>query len=223
MHRGAEPSLLQSMALQLADKVTNLHSVKWSYGQVSRNQSYLARNFYLAKQHPITTWSRCFTSSRLKEQDIYASFIALLSPHQGLKIEIYCTLIALFLVFEVCGYIHRFHVDLRVCLHGVGNPGLVGLVSFVSLWGHKTRETYPLDRGPPLHVNRVLNASCLPPQFCITIVTNFSWVLQLSQEKSKTMVMQNFGGRTRCIMVYGKIVNCIICVYYSTTLFRDFR
>ena len=47
MHRGAEPSLLQSLALQLADKVTNLHSVKWSYGQVSRNQSYLARNFIL--------------------------------------------------------------------------------------------------------------------------------------------------------------------------------
>ena len=37
--------------------------------------------------------------------------------------------------------------------------------------GRKTKETYPLDRGPPLHVNRVLNASSLPPQFCITIVS----------------------------------------------------
>ena len=34
-----------------------------------------------------------------------------------------------------------------------------------------------------------------PPQFCITVVSNFSWVLQLtSRKKSKTMVMQNFGG-----------------------------
>ena len=37
------------------------------------------------------------------------------------------------------------------------------------------------------------NASCLPPpKFCITIVSNFSWVLQSSQEKSKTMVIQFF-------------------------------
>ena len=33
-----------------------------------------------------------------------------------------------------------------------------------------------------------------PSKFCITIVSNSSWVLQSSQEKSKTMVMQNFGG-----------------------------
>ena len=33
-----------------------------------------------------------------------------------------------------------------------------------------------------------------PPKFCITIVSNFSWVLQSSQNQSKTMVVQNFGG-----------------------------
>ena len=33
-----------------------------------------------------------------------------------------------------------------------------------------------------------------PTKFCITIASNFSWVLQSSREKSKTMVMQNFGG-----------------------------
>ena len=143
MHRGAEPSLLQSMALQLADKVTNLHSVKWSYGQVSRNQSYLARNFILLSSILYQLGHACFDSSRLKEQDI-CSFIALLSSHQGLKIEIHCTLIALFLVFEVCGYIHHFHVDLRACLHGVGNPGLVGLVSFVfTLWGTQNKRNLP--------------------------------------------------------------------------------
>ena len=32
-----------------------------------------------------------------------------------------------------------------------------------------------------------------PPKFCITVVSNFSWVLQSSQEKSKTMVMQHLG------------------------------
>ena len=46
----------------------------------------------------------------------------------------------------------------RACLHGVGEPGLVGLVSFVfTLWGtQKKKKPAPLDRGPPLHVNRVL-------------------------------------------------------------------
>lgn len=33
-----------------------------------------------------------------------------------------------------------------------------------------------------------------PPKFCITDVSNFSWVLQWSQEKSKTMLMQNLEG-----------------------------
>ena len=40
------------------------------------------------------------------------------------------------------------------------------------------------------------NVSCLPPalQICKTIISNFFWVLQSSQEKSKRMVMQNFRG-----------------------------
>ena len=32
------------------------------------------------------------------------------------------------------------------------------------------------------------------PTFCIAIVFSFSWVLQSSQVKSKTAIMQNFGG-----------------------------
>ena len=40
----------------------------------------------------------------------------------------------------------------------------------------------------------------LPPKFCITSVFHFSWVLQSSQEKLKTILMQNFGGQIRCIM-----------------------
>ena len=47
-------------------------------------------------------------------------------------------------------------MTLRACLHGLGDPGLVGLVSFVfRLWGTQKKPT-PLDQGPPLHVNRVL-------------------------------------------------------------------
>ena len=43
----------------------------------------------------------------------------------------------------------------RACLHGVGDLGLVGLVSFVfTLW--RTQNKRNLDRGPPLHVDRVL-------------------------------------------------------------------
>ena len=33
------------------------------------------------------------------------------------------------------------------------------------------------------------------PKFCITIVSNFSWVLQSSQEKSKTMLCKILGGK----------------------------
>ena len=48
-----------------------------------------------------------------------------------------------------------------------------------------------------LHINN--NALCLPPKnlhnHCFQLY--FSWVLQSSQEKAKTKVMQNFGGWTR--------------------------
>ena len=44
---------------------------------------------------------------------------------------------------------------LSACLHGVGGARSSGLVSFVfTLWGTQKKPT-PLDRGPPLHVNRV--------------------------------------------------------------------
>ena len=41
---------------------------------------------------------------------------------------------------------------------------------------------------------------CFPPKFCTSFVFNFSWGLQSSQEKLMTMLMQNFGGQTRCII-----------------------
>ena len=51
---------------------------------------------------------------------------------------------------------------------------------------------------PLMHISH--NAPYLPPKFCIPFVFHFSWVLQLSQEKLKTMLMQNFGGQIRCIV-----------------------
>ena len=46
----------------------------------------------------------------------------------------------------------------RACLHGVGDPGLAGLVSFVfTLWGTQNKRNLPHQTGdPPLDVNRVL-------------------------------------------------------------------
>ena len=46
-----------------------------------------------------------------------------------------------------------------------------------------------------------------PPKFCISIVFNFSWDIQSSQEKLKIMLMQNFGGLTKCIMGNVEMVN----------------
>ena len=52
---------------------------------------------------------------------------------------------------------------------------------------------------------------CLPPpppscpKFYITFVSYFSWVLQPSLEKMKTILMQHFGGQIRCIM--GDVAN----------------
>ena len=49
------------------------------------------------------------------------------------------------------------------------------------------------------HLHICHNAPYLPPKFCITFVFHFSWVLQPSQEKLKTMLMQNFRGQKRCM------------------------
>ena len=61
------------------------------------------------------------------------------------------------------------------------------------------------------HLQISYNTPCLPPNFCITFVFHFSWVLQPSQEKLKTMFMQRFffverrgagagEGQARCIV-----------------------
>ena len=67
----------------------------------------------------------------------------------------------------------------------------------------KQSEYQQQESGQPirqflLHISR--NAPYLPHKFCITFVFHFSWVLQPSQEKLKTMIMQNLRGQIRCIM-----------------------
>lgn len=58
-----------------------------------------------------------------------------------------------------------------------------------------------------IHLNHSANNTTILPQFWITVVFNFSWEYCNTQEKFETIVMQNFWGWTRCIMVYVKIVN----------------
>ena len=53
-----------------------------------------------------------------------------------------------------------------------------------------------------------------PPKFCTTFVFHFSWVLQPSQEKLKTMLMQNFGGQIRCIM--GEVQVAYKALFFSS-------
>ena len=43
------------------------------------------------------------------------------------------------------------------------------------------------------------------PKFCISIVSSFSRDFQLSQGKTKTMLMQNFGRQTKSIIVFSKV------------------
>ena len=48
------------------------------------------------------------------------------------------------------------------------------------------------------------NSPCLPPKFCITILSNFSWVLQSSREKSKTMIMKIWGVKQAALWSFWK-------------------
>ena len=45
-----------------------------------------------------------------------------------------------------------------------------------------------------------------PPKFCTTIVFDISWDDSDTLEKLETMVMKNFRGQTRYIIIYKKMV-----------------
>ena len=76
--------------------------------------------------------------------------------------------------------------------------------SYLSRWKTRFAEARTCEVKRHFHIS--YNAPYFPPppppqkKFCITFVFHFSWVLQPSQEKLKTMLMQNLGGQRRCIM-----------------------
>ena len=48
------------------------------------------------------------------------------------------------LIFHSKGFALTPFLKVRACLHGVGDPGLVGLVSFVfTLWGTQNKRNLP--------------------------------------------------------------------------------
>ena len=49
-----------------------------------------------------------------------------------------------------------------------------------------------------------------PPKFYITSTSNYSWVLLSVQEKSKAMVMQNFGGINKVNYGLGENRQCAV-------------
>ena len=62
-------------------------------------------------------------------------------------------------------------VILRACLHGVGDSGLVGLVSlFLRSGGHKTKETYPTRPGSPTPCKQDLRHS-----FALRGISDILW------------------------------------------------
>ena len=53
------------------------------------------------------------------------------------------------------------------------------------------------------------------PKFCTSIVFNFSWDVQSSQEKLKTMLMHNLGGQSKCIIMGDvEVVNTGIPIWH---------
>ena len=81
---------------------------------------------------------------------------------------------------------------------------------YVTTYIHLERNTDPgsyLNRNiySPFAISH--NRTCLPLKLCITFVFDFSWVKQWFQEKYMTMLVQNFGGQTMCIMREVKMAN----------------
>ena len=70
-----------------------------------------------------------------------------------------------------------------------GNPKPLHLTLVPSLSGVS-------EVNRPVFKNTIIPCF-VPLKFCISIVPNFSWDDCKSQEKLKTMLMQNFGGTTK--------------------------
>ena len=61
-------------------------------------------------------------------------------------------------------------------------------------FGGTNKEHYGIFRSGLLATFKNTIILLVPPKFCIRIAFIFSWVHSKSQEKMKTMFMQNFGG-----------------------------
>ena len=60
------------------------------------------------------------------------------------------------------------------------------------------------------HLKNTIILFVCPPIFCISIVFVFSWDHCESQEKLETMLMQNFGGQTKSIMIFSEVAYCLL-------------
>ena len=62
------------------------------------------------------------------------------------------------------------------------------------------------------HFGKLIILFVCASKFCISIVIVFSWDHCKSQEKLETMLMQNFGGKTKSIMVFSKVAYTATCI-----------
>ena len=74
-------------------------------------------------------------------------------------------------------------------------------LSIISTWGScvEMKRKF-ICTSPIIHLVCLHPSPPYPPKqkYCVAFVFNFFWVIQLSQEKLKTMLMQNFGGKMLC-------------------------
>ena len=62
------------------------------------------------------------------------------------------------------------------------------------------------------HFQKYRNTLCLSSKICISITFTLSWDHCKSQEKMETMLMQNFGGQAKSIMVFLKVAYCAVLI-----------
>jgi len=76
---------------------------------------------------------------------------------------------------------------LRACLHGVADPGIVGLVSFVfTIWGTKNKRNLPTRPGSPTPCKQALSGFVEN----IHVKKHGKKTDPYGEEKKKTMVKQ---------------------------------
>ena len=91
---------------------------------------------------------------------------------------------------KLFSYLHSCKKAIAYCILLLNNVHITK--SFTSLL-HCTYFEYAIFTSPIMHL------ICAPPprqkKYCTTFVFHFPWVLQPSQEKLKTILMQHFGSK----------------------------